>query len=164
MAQSNNYRKALATNSTSSSYASKVPTITEPATNSDNGIYDVRVAETLEILPYGIGANNDTFNMRVIGWRQIGPQATALWIPEILADLAVTLSNSVGVAGATIIATERFADAITVTSGNPAAVVGTTTAETPLKATISVAGYNKIEFDFDITGTTTSMNALFVLY
>lgn len=143
-------QRALETNSTDNSFTSKIPTVTEPT---GNGVFLVG-AETVELLPFGSGADNSTFNMRVIGWRQAG----GLWVPQILADLSCTLSQAVGIAKSYVINTERFADAITVTTGN--AVVDAVTADTPVKAVVGVAGYKKVEFIFDLV-TATGANCLF---
>lgn len=69
------------------------------------------------IVPYGLGAALDAFDMRVIGWKKIGtdPNLT-LRVPFILGSYTCTLCTAVGVAGSPVLATEHFCDTITIIS------------------------------------------------
>lgn len=147
------YLKLYATNATSTSFASKIITGTPPA---GDGVIATG-GETLEILPFGAGADDDTFELKVIGWRR----ADVLWVPRNICHLAVTLSTAVGLAGKYVVETDRFADAITVTTGSANVVVPTVTANSPCMAIINIEGDEKIEIVFDRTGATTSCNVLY---
>ena len=182
------WRKALATDSTASGFASKIPTITEPTGNgviqlaesgSPNGI----VAGTIKLVPYATGSDNDAFDMRVIGWNRIGSgeafnTVKTLWFPVILGQFSCTISAALGVAAAAIINTERFCDTITVaatgqlkstdTDSVGAASTGTTFVISPTNDLIGMIvmplwATEKIEITFDQTTNTPSMNCLYSL-
>jgi len=177
-------RRALGTDATDTSFASKVPTTTEPA---GNGV--LRLASGpggsvpcwALLWPIATAGNDDTFDLRVLGWRRIGsggPGAT-LWFPSILGQFTCTLSTAVGVAGAPVVATERFADTIvnhatvtgaqgktTDTDSGGAASTGTTVIYSPGNNLIGwvkmpIGGFEKLELLFDTTAAgTTAMNCL----
>lgn len=176
--------KALTTNAQTSSFAAKPPTGTVP--NYD-GV--VRVTEAsgempkkLHVMPYGIGADNDTFSIRIIGWTRIRGDATNptdLWVPHRLAEFACTLSTAVGVAGTPVGATSRFCDTMTTVTGTFPLWPGTDSGgaqtlgqmmlvspadNTPAYAVIQTMGAELIEFQFDQTLNTPEMNALYKLY
>ncbi len=172
------FQKALTTNSAATSFASKIPTITEPA---NDGVINLvaggnSVPQRMIVLPYGLGADNDVFDLRIIGWRHIGAGPTAaavLWVPTILAGLTCTISAVVGIALAPVIETERFADTITLTANTaePTITAATTRQGTvlihspttdfaPAYAIVTLYGVEKVEFSFDPTTNTPTMNAL----
>lgn len=183
------FRKARSTNATDTSFPSKVPTITEP---SGGGVLDLTeggqglVPESLVVLPFGTGDDNDVFDMRVIGWRRIvgGPNpGDILWVPCIIAQVTATLSAAVGVAGAPVVATERFADTLAVTvegvtrdgeltaadaetfTSSGTTVITSPANDTPAFFEVCVKGFEKIEFTFDTTtGDPTGANALVAAY
>lgn len=164
--QSTNFIKARTANSTATALTAKQVTATEP---SGAGIHDLRrsapgagVHNSLLILPYCRGANNDTFNVRVTGWRRVGTNdATAVWIPMTLAELACTAGNLPGVAGKELIATDFLADTISLTKGSTTdAIVNSPADDTPAYARIDLQGCVKVEIDFDLGITPTEMNAL----
>jgi hypothetical protein len=147
------YRKALATSSTATSFASKVITKTEPT---GDGVHSTNCAQNMTVLLYGAGADDSTFDVKIIGWRKV----IGTWVPTNIAHLAAVLSTSVGVAGGDVVATDRFADAITATTGT--ATLPTVTANSIATATVSILNYDKVEFDFDMI-LATNGNALFVM-
>ncbi len=165
------YKKALTTNNNDSSFASKVAKVAEPindgvvALTKDGAIVPFRVF----LLPYGLGTSNDAFSMRVIGWRHIGAYPNWLWIPTPLFELACVLGANGGVAGSPILNTELFVDTITVVS-EPTITADTTRQGTvqvysPANDTAAFAvaelyGVEKIEFTFDQTTQTPTMNCL----
>jgi hypothetical protein len=177
------FRKALSANSNDSSFASRVPTVVEPTSD---GVVNLAwphggtVPQSLLVLPYGLGSDNDAFDLRVIGWRHIGavgqgPALAALWVPTILVEVTCTISAAVGVAGSPVLNTERFADTITVKS---AGFEPTYTADTTRAGSVRIFsptndlvgwfvlaldGLEKIEFTFDQTTNTPTMNALIAL-
>ena len=164
---SGNWIRARTTNSTASSYAAKIPTLTEPTgagvwtTDKGGG----RIQNVVTVKPYAIASDNDTFKMRVIGWNKCdeGTPAAVMWFPTVLVDLALTASAEVGVAGGVVLGTERFADTMTLTTGNDDVSVDivSPTGDVSAHAVIDLKGSQKIEFSFAIVSGATSMNALF---
>ena len=178
------FKKAWATNADTSAFASRIPTTTEP---SNDGVVSLRASDAgvvvparVLLLPYGLGADNDAFSMRVIGWRRIGSgvsPANVLWIPIILGEFACTISAAVGVVGSPVLNTERFADTITVvkqpkttdTDSVGAASRGDNfiySAAGDLIAFIDmlVLGCDKLEFTFDQTTNAPTTNVLYAFY
>ncbi len=171
------FRKARSVNQTSNGYVSKLPTATEPSGDAGSATG----ASVIDIAPiggvgqngcrcvfYGVGSNNNTFSSRVIGWSSVGDNDvnTKLWIPVILVEFAVTLSSTpIGVAGKTIVATELFADTITLTYGNANVSVDIVSpaADIIASAIFDVKGFQKIEFSFTTGASATSCNALLAL-
>lgn len=166
--------KSHVTNSTASSFASKIPTITEPTGDGVIKLTDVEnaVENNLLIVPYGTASDNHTFNMRIIGWREVlsNVAGKSLWVPVILAELACTHCAAVGVAGSPVVAAERFVDTITLTTGNsgisievfsPGSVAAT--ADLIGHVVVDAKGFKKIEITFDL-GSGTDLNALCAKY
>lgn len=166
------FRKARATNSTDGSFPSRVPTITEPT---QDGVIKVctppegLIAQNgfLAVF-YGTGNNNGTFSSRVIGWRALGEVArqTMLWIPVLLVEVQVTLSNVTGVAGMIVGSSERFADTLSLTVGDAgvsADVVSPANDASIAHIQADLKGFQKLEFIFRIDANVTDMNALWVL-
>jgi hypothetical protein len=180
-------RKALAADATSTSFPAKVSSVTEPA---GDGVINVAgypgglVPTQLMLHPYGTGDNDATFDLRVTGWRRAisTSSSTRLWVPIALGQFTCTLSQAVGVSGAVVSDTERFADTIIVhatisgaqgrttdTDSGGAASTGTTVIHSPgndLIATIylPILAVEKVELTFDSThASTTAMNCLYCL-
>lgn len=162
-------RKALTTNSTATSFTAKIPTTTEPTHSETSGIYDLydsglgiavngRVPKRLLVIPFGGNADDETFSQRVWGWsRTVG---AGLWVPQLLAELAVTLGN---ISGAAIGANMLMADTVVVTYGiTDEKTLGVSIMapanNVPAAAWIDLRGCEKIEFDFDLTGTGDAAN------
>lgn len=159
--RSNNYQKALATNSTDASFPTCAATITAPAlaiTLGTSGPGGHSVPSTMCVVPYGVGADNTTFKIRVIGWRLM----SSLYVPTILAQYTCTNSTSVGVAGQSVVATERFVDTLTADAMNPSGGVEavSTANNTPAHFIFDTKGCPLIEFAFDMNSSATSANAL----
>ena len=173
------YRKALTTNATDTSFASKVATITEPT---GAGVIDligngIVVPSWMRILPYALGDDDDVFDLRLIGWGRIG----ALWIPTHIAQFTCTVSTKVGVSGQSVLDTERFADTIIIhatiaaqprttdVDSGGAAASGRIEIVSPANNLIGsiklpLQDYEKVEFQFDMTtGDPTSANCLYAL-
>lgn len=159
---------ALATNATDNSFPSRIPTTTEPT---GDGVLSVpnpgQVSPTnAMIVPFGVGSDNHTFDLRVIGWRKVtGSGLTSLWVPVVLGQFACTLSTAVGVANTPVSASNRFADTISRTLGieNVADQVvspaGASLDNLVGHILMDVKGFSKIELNFDV-GTAASGNAL----
>ena len=88
-----NFAKVLATNATTTSFTLPAPTTTKPTTGVVNFARKSAVPNWLKVVPYGVGEDNDVFEMWLTGWRKIG----TLWIPNQLIKLTCTLSTAVGV-------------------------------------------------------------------
>lgn len=180
LTQSGPFRKARAVNVVSSSFPSRIPTTTEPP-SSDTTVTANTTVQVIDlgqlaggltqnsamIVPYGLGSDNDAFSMRVIGLRRIGSGATALWIPIPLgAWTACTLNNTnPGIAGAAIINTEFFCDAMTLDTGftdNKSISLETVVPGTDLIAhcVVALKGCQKLEITYDATTGSPTMNAL----
>jgi hypothetical protein len=160
------FRKAKATNATDTSFPSRIPTLTEP---SGDGVHNLAqdgqglAQNRAVIVPYALGDDDDVFALRIIGWRAVGTGPTRLWIPVILGELTCTVSTAIGIAGAEVLNTERFADTLAiVTGGNGDWIdVNSPTGNIIAFATVNLHGFQKVEFTFDATtGDPTSMNAL----
>lgn len=179
-------------NDFSSAFPSKIPTTTEPPTaiiTTSSGHQAINIADgsfgtgqnSAVIIPYCTGVATDAFSMRIIGWRSIGAAGVAkLWVPVILAECGIVVSTIVGVTGAALLGTERFATGITVITGNypisienvPGAATGVS--PTPLvgmiaHVVVALKGFQKVECTFDATTVTgaagsVGMNALASFY
>lgn len=173
-------KRALTTNAATSSFASKVPTVTEPT---NDGVINLILGggavihEWMLLWPIGLGADNDAFSLRVLGWRKIsqGQGVTdTLWMPTLLYEFSCTISAAVGVAASPVLNTERFADTITIvtqgkytdadsggvsTRGNVEVTSPTNDLIAHVKAPLK--GMEKIEFQFDQTTNTPTMNVLY---
>jgi hypothetical protein len=179
---SQNFSRARLVNQTSGSFVAKVPTITEPEgdANSATGsaIIDLSVTNSnpgmfaqngVIVTPYGVGSDDQTFSIRVIGWRRHQDPtgvAPALWVPVNLLEVQCTLCTVTGAAGAVVDNTQNFVDIITVTTGST--LSGEAAAEnivSPANNTIAhflvdLKGFQKLEFSFSTGGSVTSCNAL----
>lgn len=168
------YARALAANSVDTSFPSRIPTITQP-TNAIGDVSGMLQQNGVLLLPFAVAADTDTFSMRLIGWRSIGPAqigtnaATRLWIPTVLGEFACTCSTPVGVANAPVVATERFCDTITLvgTTGNAniSHEIVSPANDTIAYILADLKGCQLFEVTFDSTsaGTAAGMNSLYSL-
>lgn len=169
--------KVLSANANTSGFTAKTAlATTRPSSNVlDLGQYSSGGVLPCAIIlyPYGLGSNNNVFSLRVWGWnRYLGQE---LWVPHQLAELSCTLSAFAGVAGQAILNTELFCDTISIvaTVGEPTTTANTTRDGTielyspandqPAWAKINTYGAEILEFDFDQTTGTPTMNALYKL-
>ncbi len=173
-----NLARAWATNANTSSFASKIPTITEPV---NDGVVYLRgiglpSPRQMKIIPIGLGSSNDGYSLRVIGWNRVQLSGkTDLWVPHILGEFTVLLGAATGVAGSAVLDTELFADTIApVAARLPDNVIAAGTAInsqvqviSPVNDTvahlINVSGCEKVEFCFDQTTNTPTCNVLWAL-
>lgn len=170
-------RRAFTVNSTQSGgFAASAPTITEP---SGDGVFNlVENGQGLApcfvyVSPFGTDAANETFALRIIGWKRIEavPGSPFLFWPITLVELTCTLSAAVGVAGAPVIATEFFCDTLAIVSNsepvmtadvtNSGTVIYSSPAnDTPAFAKVDLHGVEKVQFKTNV-GTGASGNTLF---
>lgn len=166
--------KVRTVNSTASSFASKVPTITEPTgdagTATGASVLTLRATPgegptSLLLIPYGLGSNNDAFSMRLIGWKPIRRGAAdVLWIPVPLLELACVIGNITGVALSAVLATELFCDTLTGVANkfnaNVTCAIASPQDDTIAHAIVDLRGFSRVEFTFDQTTNTPAMNCL----
>lgn len=159
----------LTANSTDASLTAKIATATEPT---GAGVVDLtgRRYRKIRVMPFGVGSDNQTYTIRVIGWSQVGStsSSTLIWVPSLLAAYTVQLCALVGVAGGAVLDTDRFSDTLTLVSVQGTDAQGTTKVA-PANDTSSayficeLNGAQKVEVSFAQV-TTTSANALYELF
>lgn len=154
------WTKLLSTNDSSTSFASRIITATKPSTNiiEREGV----ITENLiELVFFGAGSDDQTFDARLIGWNRTNGSA-AVWIPTPIAQLSCTLCTAVGVAGGDVVASDRFVDTITGASWNPSGGVEivSPTGNIIAHVLVDMKGSELLQVDWDMTGAT-SGNCLY---
>ncbi len=186
------WQKGRSVNATNTSYPSKITTAAEPAADGGSATGSAAIQLAAQgsggIVPcrcrvsfYGEGADNDTFEARVIGWRRGGTPAAGdvVWTPIPLAQFTCTLSTHVGVGTVGFVkAAERFVDTLALSTTGIAVAEPSFTSDvtrqgdiklfSPANQFIAWAEFDtqaceKIEFVYDLTGTSTGANALYSL-
>lgn len=158
-AYSSKLQRVRTTSSTDSTFPSKAPTATAPTGDGVIGDPIVQGAPSwVQIIPFGDGADNATFDLRVIGWKV---SDLGLWVPTILAQAACTLSGAVGANGFEVTASQRFTDTITLTQvqANVDSKLSSPTGDLVASFQVETRGSALIEVIFDL-GTATGANAL----
>lgn len=159
---------AFSTNTTAAAFATIEPTLTLPATSSANGAAILPASNArLRLCFFGEGADNTTFDIKVVGWSRVSvegasvdppanPDKTIEWIPSALAVFTVTLGALTGAAGGVLGgATHRISDLITPGSYTTDSVKITSPGD-GLAATVEMEnlGFQKFGVYFDMTGAT----------
>lgn len=148
-----------ATSSTDTTFPSRVATSTNP---SGTGVVVDPIVkgspDWLRVIPFGDGADNSTFDLRVIAW---DVSHLGLWVPTILAQAACTLSAAVGANGFEVTSSQRFADTITLTQvqANVDSKLSSPLGDLIGSFQVQTRGATLIEIIFDL-GTATGANAL----
>lgn len=156
--------KLLSTNATDASFPSKVPTVTEPT---GDGVIDVTkngiVYNNIILVPFGTNANDQTFKLRLIGWRKV----STLWVPVPLMQATCTLSSSIpGVSGATVSNSNYFVDTVTLESwvnSNVSAEAVSPTGNIAAHILADMKGFAKVEVTFDRNSSAASCNTLYTV-
>lgn len=151
--------RVRSTLSTDSSFPSKVPTATQPSGAGVVGDPIVQGApQWIQVIPYGEGADDSTFDLRIIGWKV---SDLGLWVPTILAQAACTLSSAVGVDTYEVTSSLRFADTISLTQvrADVDSKLSSPTGNLVASFQVETRGSAFIEVIFDL-GTATGANAL----
>lgn len=152
--------RARATDSADATFPSRVATTTAPSGTGviSSPFFGQRAPALAQIIPFGAGADNSTFDLQVIGWR---PTFNGLWIPNVLVQAACTLCTAVGVGTSDVPSTSRFVDTISLTlhNANVDASVLSKTNDTIGSFVVDAKGCQLIEVIFDL-GTATGANAL----
>lgn len=164
----------------SNAYPARLPQTSEPSsaiTSSTSAQQCIDIGHspfgvgqnTLIVVPFGIGNDNEVFSVKILGWRRVnGEGVSTLWVPTVLAELTgCTLSATYfGVAGAAVNSNNLFCDTITAVAIGPTTSVEVTSPTGNLgiaHAAVAIKGFEKVEFIFDATTGMTSMNALVAL-
>ncbi len=158
------FQKAWAANQTDSSFTAPAATTTEPT---GDGVIEVKggrpypVGSQAELLFFGAGSDNTTFDARVIGWARVF--GGSLWMPTVLWQGTVTLSGFVGVSGEVVGSSDRLADTIVTTAGfgteGQTCITVSPANDTPARLVLDTLDSEKLQLKFDMTGAT-SGNAL----
>lgn len=169
-------KRALAANANSSAFTAKAAMSTG-ARPTGNLLYPLcdsageLIPARLRLYAIGLGSDNDAFSFRVYGWSRIGagPDLAVGWLPALLGEYGCVVSTFVGVAASPVLDTERFADTFTIVSEPTITAdvtrAGTTELYSPANNTpgwieIRTHGVEMLEFDFDQTTGTPTMNLL----
>ncbi|NBT57466.1 hypothetical protein EBT16_01665 [bacterium] len=145
--------------SATGSFPSKVPTATQPSGAGVVGDPVVQGApQWIQVIPFGDGADDSTFDLRVIGWKV---SDLGLWVPTILAQAACTLSTAVGVDTYEVTSSQRFADTISLTQvrADVDSKLSSPTGNLVGSFQVETRGSAFIEVTFNL-GTATGANAL----
>ena len=173
-AYADDFSKVRLVNAEDASFPARVATRTEPS--GDAGLLTSQAivmlrptpGETvvsLMLVPYGLGASNDGFSMRLIGWKPTRRTfGDALWIPVPLLEMTCLVGAATGVAGSAVLATELFCDTLTgVTNkfnANVTCAIASPQDDTIAHAIVDLRGFSRLEFLFDQTTNTPKMNCL----
>lgn len=167
------FRSVFATNATTTSFTVQDGTSTEP---SGAGVLDllsaslgvgtgVHVPTYLQLVPFIIGADNDTAGLKIYGYSPTVPADlvtdTTLYVPQLLAHLTLT-------AGARTFsdhtAAAFFADTIVVTKGSADNAewlsVISPADDSVASIILNTRGCRYIKFDVDLLVTPTAANCL----
>jgi hypothetical protein len=172
-------QKACVANVNAAAFTAKTAAqLTVPSGNAVNQIAAVdggggRLPNRIRIYPYGLGANNDAFALRLWSWyRGHNPDT---WYSSILTQINCTMSAYTGVAGGQVLNTEAFADTISLVAliGEPTYTADVTrfgrvelytpANDTPAWVELPLREPELLEWDFDQTTNTPTMNALYQL-
>jgi IMP dehydrogenase/GMP reductase len=118
----------------------------------------------MELIFFGAGAANTTFDALVIGWNELRNGTVNVWVPVPITHFTCTLGTAVGVASADVAATDQLADTVIVAANGGIGVIASQVAGDRIaKVEVGVEGYRKVEVIFDMTGATNG-NCLYRAY
>lgn len=172
-----NAQKARSVDQTSASFETVTPTTNEPtgdaATTTGASVIELsngsgESSNLVKIVPYGQGADTNTFSMRVYGYQECGTGATKLWVPVLLGQFLCTITTAQQGSGNTIVQAARyFCDVIALTY--PTSSIGSIEVVAPAPDTIGhvvldTKGYSKLRLEFQTGGSATACNALISAY
>ena len=127
--------------------------------NPDRPVQNPPTPSSIYIEPIGVGAENTTFSIRVIGWTWCGMgAATAFWRPRTLCEVSCTLGSQTGATGLLQDGDNKDVDTIALvgTSGNlnVSMEIVSPAGNTTAFFTTSLWGCHMVELLFDMTGAT----------
>lgn len=176
------WRKARTINATDNGFPSRLIRATQPSGIGDSAAQATASAVVpygldgpysqngMMVKPFGAGANNATASMRAIGWSRIVEQSgsldTLVWDPTDLFEVQYTLSSTpIGLAGKVVVATDLFADTITITGttaiANVTVTVNSPANDRPAFLLFDAYGFELIEFVFTTGASATNCNCLY---
>jgi|ERR1700674_295458 len=167
--RSNRWQKVLAVDDTHAAYDLPGAALAAPPTagvltitNLLPGGVEFFGQNKLRLIPYGVGADDSTFSMLVVGWDR---EAGGLWVPTPLAEwTACTLSTFAGMAGGAVDATHFFCDLATTTVGYPGVETVANALEQPMHMDCPLSGFALVQVLFALGGSATAANALASTY
>lgn len=169
---STDWQKMAGTDLAGSSFASIIPTATEPVKSSTRAIIDLgnggAVGPNLILAcPVGTGANNAVLTgVRFYGWRKLprGSAESDLWVPVPLVAVDTVFGNVTGATGSSLIATYFFMDTINLIANfgvaNVNNVIQSNQADLPGFIIFDAYGFQKLEIDVDLGANATAANCL----
>lgn len=130
------------------------------------GDYGTKGPNGLQLIPYGVGSDTNTFLMSVFAWDIIpGVQGTSVdsWTAWLLAAFTCTLTTLTGAAGGRLGTSNRYCDTIALTEGNANVSNEIISPEGDVKASIILDGKGArfIEILFAMNSSSTSANCLY---
>lgn len=133
------------------------------------GVHGGSGQNSVIVVPYGAGSNDNAFSVKILGWRHVNADndnsLKSIWIPTVLAEFTGCILSSTypGLASHVVTSNELFCDTITAAAIGPTTSVEVTSPTGDLgiaHAVVAIKGVEKIEFIFDQTTGTPSMNCL----
>lgn len=170
----NHFRKWLSTNSTSNAYALPAVAETNPASLGAIGMslpggMGKSLGNSLILAPFGTDAADETFGVRLYGFRRMGPAPSGgvgdpagYWVAIPILAFTATLGTGTGVAGASVTNTDFFADEISAITGTQAYDAPAVPANTRAWITVDVKGFEYVLPDISV-GTAASGNFLWTV-
>lgn len=163
-------KRAVVTNKTTANFAALLDTLTKPERGSgstERAIYKVdqdgtRNRNTLVVVPFGGDTNNDIIKVKVKGWSFIPPPSTGkgAWHPTLICEVSCTLSSTlVGLANESVVATEFYADTLSLTNGVATLFQGTADVD-PAYFQVGISGFEMVEVEFAMGTGGDQANAL----
>lgn len=161
MTRCNAFKRLLTTSDTSTSFASTPDLATTPSGDGviplGGGVPATQSPDNLQLIFFGEGNDDTTFDVRVIGYRRTTNAAgDTSWTAIYLADISVTLCTETGISGGVVTASEKYADTLTVTLANENVdyTVVSPTGNRKAHVTIDTKGCEYAKVIFDRTGAT----------
>lgn len=177
-------RRWASTNLNESGFASLVSTTTKPTASATRAVISgmgkpggpgTMGPTWMKLFFILLGADDDVSSFRLVGWNRVMKDTlNDLWVPQPFAEFSVTASTAVGVAGAAVLNTERFADtiapvALMLEDGKIAAGTSLTATvwihtpanNTPGHVIIPTRAFELLEFTSDQTTGTSTANILY---
>lgn len=155
------FQKLRTTNFSNSAFSTLKSTTVRP---SGDGVIDLvggaphkggTVPPYLDVVFFGTGNDDTTFDVRVYGWAQ--ESTTGSWEQILLAKLTCTLTALTGTANCAIGSADKIVDTIAMTYGNDdvdLSIVSPANNERGAHIQIDTKGCAIVQFDFDMTGAT----------
>lgn len=158
------------TSSTAASFAvaDSRPTTTEPVASATRTVIKTRGISskegvTLKVMPIGGDSNNGTLSLKVQGWNSVKGvtgATTIEYVARAICVVAATLSSALpGIATMPVVATEFFADTVSLTSGLAVLHAGTADVDAAWFE-CDVSSYEYVEI-IPIKGTADRANSVY---